>query len=534
MRTKASCAGPCEIVRIKDEKSVAKMEYLPAKDLDKTLAQVSMEREWFSIEDCFSVVEDIPFKKPNQTRVADAWGDPGPDVYVALGAYQHGSFVGITKATRRYSWLTKYLAEFLKVHAGTGDPFTSIVLAKNLCTSLRRDKYNIDGRRNIVVTFGSCDEGGIWVEGEHDEYPRLPQRLPNGAEVQGTVLPSKRNVVKFDPRRLPCSIPWTGTKWSVIGYCNRGVNRMDQQTLDELKSFGFPLPEIPRPSLLQLRNNNDQEEFDHCGSSDEEEHFLNPPVSEEELVRLRQVLDEEEIIESWEKRDLSQEEQEEISQANVLAMRRCEMMEANAAEQLQQADGMDSLEWLQLCRLVEGGEQHGIEELLRNLDSPLQVVYTFTLAEVRENVGAWKKAIMKEVQALISCGALTKLDPEEEDRLNRTGTLVVLPAKGVFTAKPPDQAPTDGVQTKSSDQLEFPDGVQTKSSDQVEFPDGVQTKSSDQVEFPDGVQTKSSDQVEFPDGVQTKSSVTAVQVTLRSISLRSCTLAVVRRKQCAL
>ena len=85
---------------------------------------------------------------------------------------------------------------------------------------------------------------------------------------------------------------------------------------------------------------------------------------------------------------------------------------------------MDSLEWLQLCRLVEGGEQHGIEELLRSLDSPLQVVYTFTLAEVRENVGAWKKAIMKEVQALISCGALTKLEPEEEDRLNRTGALV--------------------------------------------------------------------------------------------------------------
>ena len=116
---------------------------------------------------------------------------------------------------------------------------------------------------------------------------------------------------------------------------------MDQQTLDELKSFGFPLPEIPRPSLLQLRNNNDQEEFDHCGSSDEEEHFLSAQISEEELVRLRQVLDEEEIIESWMKRDLSQEEQEEISQANVLAMRRCERMEG------------------QCSRTATAGRQHG-------------------------------------------------------------------------------------------------------------------------------------------------------------------------------
>ena len=73
---------------------------------------------------------------------------------------------------------------------------------------------------------------------------------------------------------------------------------------------------------------------------------------------------------------------------------------------------------------------------------------------------------MKEVQALISFvrRRLTKLDLEEENWLNQTEALVVLPVKGVF-AKPPDQASTDGVQAKSSNQLEFPDSVQTKSSD---------------------------------------------------------------------
>ena len=108
---------------------------------------------------------------------------------------------------------------------------------------------------------------------------------------------------------------------------------------------------------------------------------------------------------------------------------------------------------------------------------------------------------MKEVQALISCGALTRLSPEEEDHLNRTGALVVLPAKGVFTVKPPDQAITE--QTKSSDQPGSYNGVQTKSSDQPGSYSGVQTKSSDQPGSYSGVQTKSSDQPGSYKGVQT-------------------------------
>ena len=485
-------AGPCELVHIQDKKSVAKMEFLPARDLEKTLSQIALEKQWFSLEDCLSIVEDIPFKRPNQTRVADAWGDPGPDVYVAFGAYQHGGFVGVTKATQEYDHLTRYLVKFLKIHAGISDPFSSIVLAKNLGTSLHRDKYNIDGRRNVVVTFGPCEDGGLWVEGEHGDYPQQSQRLSDGTEVIGTVLPTKDCVTKFDPRRLHCSIPWTGTKWSVIGYCNRGVNRMSSEMLQELREYGFPLPEPPKPSLLQLRSENDFEEYDYCETSDEEEHFPKPAATDVELVGLRKLLDEEEIIESWVKKALDQEEQDAISHANVSAMRRYERLEAGVEGQLREDTPVDSIQWLQLCRLVEGGEQHGIEEVLRGLETPLQVAYTFTLAEVKENIGAWKKAIMKEVQALISCGALTRLSPEEEDHLNRTGALVVLPAKGVFTVKPPDQAITE--QTKSSDQPGSYSGVQTKSSDQPGSYSGVQTKSSDQPGSYKGVQTTPSDQ----------------------------------------
>ena len=72
-----------------------------------------------------------------------------------------------------------------------------------------------------------------------------------------------------------------------------------------------------------------------------------------------------------------------------------------------------------------------------------------SLAEVKENVEAWKGAIRKEMDALLSCGALVRMDPAEEDKLRRDNQLVVLPAKGVFTVKPPDtmEAPSGGPTT---------------------------------------------------------------------------------------
>ena len=108
---------------IPELKSTAKMEYLSDKDKMKTLAQVSGEKEWFSIEDCLAILEDIPFRKPNKTRAQETWGEADPEVYVVFGAYQHGGFSGITRATQKYDDLVKYLVKFRKRHSGAGRPF---------------------------------------------------------------------------------------------------------------------------------------------------------------------------------------------------------------------------------------------------------------------------------------------------------------------------------------------------------------------------------------------------------------------------
>ena len=58
----------CEIENVKDQKSVARVEFLPAGDHMKSLAQVSWEREWFSLEDCLHCVRrySVPQAEPDE------------------------------------------------------------------------------------------------------------------------------------------------------------------------------------------------------------------------------------------------------------------------------------------------------------------------------------------------------------------------------------------------------------------------------------------------------------------------------------
>ena len=90
------------------------------------------------------------------------------------------------------------------------------------------------------------------------------------------------------------------------------------------------------------------------------------------------------------------------------------------------------------CRRVRD-EDHGVESLLEVLTGPLKVVYTVALDEVKQFVGRWVEAIEKEADALIKAKALVPLTIEEQRALEETGKLIILPAKGVFTVKPPDQ-----------------------------------------------------------------------------------------------
>ena len=103
-------------------------------------------------------------------------------------------------------------------------------------------------------------------------------------------------------------------------------------------------------------------------------------------------------------------------------------------------DRFDADRWLVLCRLAEGEEEvRGVETLLETLPGPLKVVYTVALDEVKQFVVRWREEIMKEAEALLKAKALVPLTADQQRALERSGKLVILPAKGLFTVKPPDQ-----------------------------------------------------------------------------------------------
>ena len=104
----------------------------------------------------------------------------------------------------------------------------------------------------------------------------------------------------------------------------------------------------------------------------------------------RRVCDEEERLELIG----AQEEAAAIREANDQAIQRMEIEEARYLKRLQRFSDVE--QWLQLCRLVENDEEkRGVEQLLRELTVPLEVVYTVALDEVKDHVGEWRAAIHK-------------------------------------------------------------------------------------------------------------------------------------------
>ena len=162
--------------------------------------------------------------------------------------------------------------------------------------------------RNIVISCGAYEQGGLWVEGVHEDAAPQPLTLPHGKQIEGSVVPTENRVVKLNPRQLHKSMPWKGAKWTIIAYVNRGFARLPEESVQALRDDGFLVPQREEPNLRQLRLQEEQLEFDYCETSDEEEHFTQGAVTESELVNLRILLDEEDKLESTTPESQSKEE----------------------------------------------------------------------------------------------------------------------------------------------------------------------------------------------------------------------------------
>ena len=391
----------------------------------------------FSMQDCLEVLEGERFRKTKKQRSL-AWGShEPPPVHTTLGAYQRGPWSGITNATQRHASLTKYLVALFKYHCGEDASFTSMTVARDLCTDAHKDRFNLRSSRNLVVTVGNFEGGGIWQEGQCEGAPTVSVQTGETTIVKGYVLPVKDRVVQVDPKKLHKTMPWKGgPKWTVIAHTVGLHRKLEEAHREELRALGFVLPELSDMKAVEFKGEAGLAPPSHECFRDPG-WLLQPREIEEEMwMRLwtRRVLDEEDVLSPIVPPDCAEEfvGVREVNQA--------------AQEALDQREGhlhherYDTAEWMSMCRLTEGSEEvHGVEGILELQTAPLKVVYTVALEEVKQFIERWVPAIAKEADALIKAGALVPLSRDEQRLLEASGKLVILPAKGVFTVKPPDQ-----------------------------------------------------------------------------------------------
>ena len=398
------------------------------------LAATYLREKRFSMEDCLKVLEGEHFRKTRKQR-ATAWQDnQPPPIHTTLGAYQRGPWTGVTTATARHEALTKYLTAVLRHLCGDDMCFSSITVAKDLCTDTHKDRFNLKGSRNYVLTLGEFSGGGLWQEGSCEGMPTVTMQATSGEEKIGFVSSVRNQVVQVDPKKLHKTMPWSGgPKWTIIGHTVGQYRKLEEGQLQELGRLGFAVPPCSISGELRA--------LEVQGGLNEEQEIRNGPawfpaptdVEGEMWTRMwtRRLLDEEELLAPTVPQQFK-DVFEGVHTANQAAA-----ASLDEREFLVCRDRYDVEEWLTLCRMTEAPDEvHGVEALLETLTGPLRVVYTVALDEVKQFISRWAASILKEAEALIKAGALVPLTVEEQRTLEMSGKLVVLPAKGVFTVKP--------------------------------------------------------------------------------------------------
>ncbi|CAE7803587.1 RE1 [Symbiodinium sp. CCMP2592] len=381
----------------------------------------------FDDETCAEVLRDVHVgsKAKRSTRGTHSSA-------LILGGYVHGGMRGTTTATRRRPWLTKYLNMVLRqrtMESTNREPcWATLGVFKATEIPPHRDLRNKPGMPNFVTEVGGEEFRGLWLSDAHElskedgtEGKDLQRELPDGAVAEGRVVDIKGKVAVFDPKKLHSYVEGEdGNRWILAGFTPLNVESIPPEPVAFMNKCGFPL----EGTGAEVHDVDDVE----WGSSDSELSDDASTGEEEDLENKTRVL-------------RCELQEEEFQEANINDATPYLLMLHNAFE-----DCARELERLQLKAIkrvlkVSPGtsKEEEVEELLKTLEGPLEVVHTVSLPEVKKYVQLWKEAIVKEVNALMSSGTVKRLSPEQTRELKKAG-LTVLPGKAVFTAKPPSEA----------------------------------------------------------------------------------------------
>ena len=349
-------------------------------------------------------------------RLVDELAERGLFEEVKFGVFRHGGSVGWMRGFAEYPELAQVLSQMI-LNVNPEANFTAIWVARNSERGLHKDFNNDEKAVNYVLPVRLPTKGGeLWVElsrGDKVKGEILERSDERGKRFFGQVHPLTMGTCNvFSPRQRHEVLPWEGTRTVLIAYTPQGLGKLTNSMIQELEKYGYPPPVTQFPEYFWKDPNYSANAVEVDVKNAEESYVeskVDIPVETGMVITDEDVDDWEMFIETEEGLVKIAETQEEHGSWEPPRVRKIEM-----------------------------GYTKGVEAILKDLKSPLEVVYNVDPREVLENLEAWEPAICKEVEGVSV--AIQRLLPHTDVRKAwiQRPTAQRLPTKLVFTIKPGD------------------------------------------------------------------------------------------------
>ncbi|CAE7465544.1 GIP [Symbiodinium necroappetens] len=397
---------------------------------------------------------------------------------VIFGAYSHGGLQGITRASRMYPMVCRYLNEYLRQCSPNqlaANEWSSLMIVVADEVAMHRDVRNEPGSLNHVTQLTTRL---MWIEGTSPVLPELAQQDGKGRAAM---------MVRY--ARM------TGDEWAELcqleeeeferrmGRWQRVLGGQDEDPNMNALSASIP-HHLFMQTVFRQRNWNRNPEVIVPGAEGEPRllarvlDFADDGPTEESpfpdrmlMFSVHDVIRDvvEMVILRVEARRPPQEEQrqEEIQPIlqppgppppEVRAVRtevgRCNFPTGPAKLPVHlpnptfikvvPVQPVPVPEPEALACKTEATTTKDLESVLDRLQEPLSVTHTASQEEVRSNLEKWRSAIEKELGSLKKQGVLISHRGQEAKELIANPEMTVISLKGVFTAKAPG-GPEDGL-----------------------------------------------------------------------------------------
>ena len=358
----------------------------------------------------------------------------------ASGAFVHGGVVGLLNNTKKFPRATKVFLNYLKSQC-PGFKCNSLAVFKGVHAELHRDAHNVGMNAVVPLSdFKGCD---VVVK-------------RGGSDV---ILKVSDGPQYFDPREEHYTTECTeGVSWMLVGYSIRDSAKLKHEAVEYLEDLGFTWDphrsredgerrdaENPRIAMMKAQVKFEKDVAEEEMADKDVSSGLDLVTSdldlaiqdmEDRAVRLRDLLEEEEIMAEQANR-LGQAVREEMDDTRKYV---CKYLD-DVHHQLMQFQRLRERVFLRSARQPDEADQPiDYEELLNELEGDLDIVHTVPLDQVKRVLHRWTSAFEKEIKALFDSGTLAKISHERARELEARGELKVVPAKCVFTLKPPNEA----------------------------------------------------------------------------------------------